>query len=180
MGEASCTPTGLLQPLQIADHKIQILAADVLHRVEVNVVLGTDLKHRNDVCMVKPTRRSRFPEKSLQVMVTSRRTSVQDLECDSSTHRAVFSFIDDSHAAATELFDNAVLAELRWSRDHRDRADLVFVVVLRSEILQHRQRAKHVADLVRQMRMHIGVLTDLRPFAVAQPIKILLREGFDG
>ena len=94
-------------------------ALNLLHRVELKAVLFTNREDRHDVGVMQPCRRFRFSLKSLPLPFGSRNGRMQHLQRNAALERLLLGFIDDAHAAATNLTHDAKIAQQTRPPTHR-------------------------------------------------------------
>ena len=101
------------------DAVLQCRTFQELHRDERLPVLFTDVMDRADVGVTKGRCGLRFTPESAECMRLSGHTFRQKLERDEKVETCILGFVDDTHAAATELFEDAIvrdgLANHGWS-----------------------------------------------------------------
>ena len=97
---------------QLVDRGLQRLAVDVLHRVVVDAVLLADGEDRHDVRMVQLGGRLGFVAEAGDLPLVEHRGERQDLERHAAVERNLLGLVDDAHAAAADLADDLVVADL--------------------------------------------------------------------
>ena len=93
----------------VADEMFQRGAVQVFHDDERFAVLLADVINSADIRMAECRCGSRLAAKSLQRLAILRHIFRQKLECDEAAEARVFRLVNDSHAAAAELLNNAVV-----------------------------------------------------------------------
>ena len=94
-----------------ADQVGEVLALDELHGVVVDAALAADGVDRHDVRVVQLRRRLGLVLEALQLPGVQRRRERQHLEGDAPAQRQLHRLVDDAHAAAADLADDAEIAE---------------------------------------------------------------------
>ena len=105
---------------------LQRRALQILHDDERAPVLLADVVDRADVRVVQRRRRPRFAREPAQRLRIPRELFGDELERHGTVQPRVFGFVDDAHAAAAELLDDAVVRERLT--DQRIAAGLTAVV----------------------------------------------------
>src|SRR5713101_2520547 len=95
----------------LGDAVLQRRAFQKLHGDEGFPTLLTDVMDRADVGMIQCGRGLRFSLESGESMRIPGYIFRQELERHETVETSIFSFVDDSHPAATELFDDAVMRD---------------------------------------------------------------------
>ena len=95
----------------LLDHLRQALAFDELHRVEVDAAIGTDGVDRHDVGVVQLAGRAGFVAEACQAALIEHRREGQHLQGHAAAERDLLGFVDDAHAAAADLADDAEVAQ---------------------------------------------------------------------
>src|SRR5688572_806260 len=88
---------------------LERLALEQLHHDERLTVIAPDIVNRADARMVQRRYGSRLPLKALQGLEIVGKFRGQELQRHKSIQLGIPGFIDDTHAAAAELFENDVL-----------------------------------------------------------------------
>ena len=94
-----------------ADAMLQRHAVEKLHDHEDAAVFLADVVNGADVGMIQRRSRARLAAKTLQRSRIARHIVRQKLERDKASQARVLGLVDDTHAAAAELFDNAVVRD---------------------------------------------------------------------
>ncbi len=91
--------------------RLERLPDNAVHRDVMQALLDAHLMHRDDVGMLQPGGRARLPLKpgSQRALVAR---LLEDLQRHGATERHVFRLVDHRHPAATQLLQNAILAQL--------------------------------------------------------------------
>ena len=97
---------------QLIDRLLQRLAFDVLHRVVVDALLLPDGEDRNDVRMVQLGGRLSFVAEPGDLPLIEHRGKRKNLQRHLAIERFLVGLVDDAHAAAADLADDAVVADL--------------------------------------------------------------------
>src|SRR6266576_409607 len=95
-------------------------AFEQLRHDELLLVVLADLVHRTDVRMIERRGSTRFPQEALERALIFCQFLGQELQSHRSPQNKVFGTVNDSHAAASELFENAVVGHSRAK--HRARS----------------------------------------------------------
>ena len=90
----------------------ETLTPDELHREVVHALVLADAEHGHDVGMVQSRRGPGFAPEALEVRWGRQPGCGQDLQRDVPAQGFLHSLIDDPHAAASHLAEDAVFAEL--------------------------------------------------------------------
>ena len=101
---------------QLVDGGLHRLAVDVLHRVVVDAVLLADGEHGDDVRMVELGGGLRFVAEAGDLPLIEHGGEGQDLQRDAAIERHLVGLVDDAHAAAADLADDLVVADLLGGR----------------------------------------------------------------
>ena len=176
----------LAEGLQLAEHHVQRLSLDELHGVEDDPAILADLVDRHDVGVVQPGRGPRLAAEPLQAPGVAGDRVGQDLQGDVPAQRQLLGLVDDAHAAAADLAEDAVVADplrraRRPARGPR-RPGPGGVPGGRGAgvgLLHHDQHREDVADAVGQLRVPVGVLGQRGPLAAAVARDELLGELAD-
>ena len=80
-----------------------------LHDEKPLAVMVGDLVDRTNVRMIQRGRRSGFPSEAFQRLWVVRDIVREKLDGDESTEHGVLGLVDDSHAATTQFFKDAVM-----------------------------------------------------------------------
>src|SRR3989454_9240165 len=99
---------------------LESAAFEQLHHDELLLVMLTDLVHRADVRMIEPRGSTRFAQEPLERALIFCQILGQELQGHQSLQDKVFGTVNDPHAAASELFENAVVGHSRAK--HRARS----------------------------------------------------------
>ena len=100
----------------VVDHRRQVRSFDELHREEVCAVGLADVVDRHDGVVAELRGRRSLPAEPLDVDRRERDVRRQHLEGHAAAERHVHGFVDDSHAAAADLAQHAVLADVSFGR----------------------------------------------------------------
>ena len=98
--------------LSSSEHGIEALALDELHHVVGRFVLLADAEDRHDVGMVQLGGGPGLALEPPPLLDVSERLRGQDLEGDVPAERDLLGLVDDPHAAAADLAEDAIVAEL--------------------------------------------------------------------
>src|SRR5262249_46497653 len=127
-------------PLQFGKNAIQAHPLDVLHDVIVNVLVLADAVYRDDVGVVQARCRLGLALKALLMSGIEEGADRQNLEGDAPSERLLLGLIDDPHAAAADLAQNAIIADpiqaSRLGHDQGDGGSYRLVEYITLEILQ--------------------------------------------
>ena len=104
-------PPLLLQTPQLDQDGVQPLSLDVLHHVVMQPAFLADAEDRHDVGVVQACRRARLPLEPLPLLPVGEHLSGQDLQRHVPAQRDLFGLVDDPHAAAADLAQDAVIAQ---------------------------------------------------------------------
>ena len=104
------------QAVQLVEDGVQALALDELHGVVVDAVVLADAEDRHDVGVVQPGRGPGLAAEPLQVGRPQQAVHGQHLQRDVPAQRLLHGLVDDAHAAAADLAEDAVVAQLRGHR----------------------------------------------------------------
>ena len=99
------------QPLDLAKHGVQALALDVLHGVVVHAVVLADAEDRHDVGVVEHGRGAGLALEPLELARVAQAVLRQDLERHVPAQALLHRLVDDAHAAAGDLPQDAVVAQ---------------------------------------------------------------------
>src|SRR5438552_4722195 len=91
-----------------------------LHHDELLLIMLTDLIHRADIRMIERRSSTRFAQEPLERALIFCQILGQELQGHRSLQDKVFGTVNDPHAAASELFENAVVGHSRAK--HRARS----------------------------------------------------------
>ena len=91
-----------LGELGFSQNGIQSATFDILHQVIVPALVLPDPENRHDICMMKPAGGSRLAAKSRQVTAAG-----QELDRHVAIQRTLDCFINNAHAPAADLADQA-------------------------------------------------------------------------
>ena len=94
-----------------ADAMLQRHPVEKLHHHEDAAVFFANVVNGADVGMIQRRSRARLAAESLQRSRIARHIVRQKLERDKAPQPRVLGLVDDTHAAAAELFDNAVVRD---------------------------------------------------------------------
>jgi hypothetical protein len=160
-----------LQPAEFVDHRVDPLAADELHGVEVPAARLAGAEHRGDVGVVQPGGGLRLPPKPLQPPGVGQRLGRQHLEGDVPPQALLDRLVHHPHAAPADLAEDAELAQPGRRRQARRGRDERPGPVARPglELLHLEQRGEQFADLVGEVGAAVGVLREGRSLAGPDP-----------
>src|SRR6266513_3737328 len=99
---------------------LESAAFEHLHHNELLPLMLTDLVYRADVRMIERRGSTRFAQEALERALIFCQFLGQELQGHRSPQNKVFGTVNDSHAAASELFENAVVGHSRAK--HRARS----------------------------------------------------------
>ena len=94
------------QRLLLVDDVREIDAVGVFENDVRHPVLFTEVEHRNDIRMMQSSRRSRFGEQSIHMLVREDR-----LDGDVAIDDRIARFVDNAHPASSENRDDLILPE---------------------------------------------------------------------
>src|SRR5438128_10900010 len=133
---------------------LESAAFEQLHHNELLPLMLTDLIHRADVRMIERRGSTRFAQEALERALIFRQILGQELQGHQSLQDKVFGTVNDPHAAASELFENAVVGHSRAK--HRARSGS-YRANLRSAVLaSQRMWLDRVFSGLRYNRMPCG------------------------
>ena len=87
------------------------LALDEVHRVVRRTVFDAESEDVHDARVIELPGILRLPHEAREGLVVGGQARRQDLERDAALHRALPGFVDDTHAAATDLPEEFVVAQ---------------------------------------------------------------------
>ena len=93
------------------DHVLQRQAIQILHRDETLALVFADFVDGADIGMVEGGGGAGFATEALQSLRVLRDIVRQELEGDKAAERGVFGLVDHAHAAATQLFNDAIVRD---------------------------------------------------------------------
>src|SRR5262245_3289136 len=93
------------------DGLLQRGALQILHGDEGAAVLLADVMDGTDAGMIQRGRSARFALKPAQRVTVTSEFTCQELQRHEAMEPCVLRFVDDAHAAAAKLLDNAVVGE---------------------------------------------------------------------
>ena len=113
-GASACPPSrpGRTGRAKLVEDGGQAAAVDELHGVVVDAVVAADAEDRHDVRMVQLGGGLGLDLEPLALLGVDRRGEGQDLERDAPAQRDLLGLVDDAHAAAADLAEDPVFAEL--------------------------------------------------------------------
>jgi hypothetical protein len=155
----------LAQPLQLRQDLVEPLALDELHDVIVQPVGLADAEDRHDVRVVQPRRRLGLAAEAPQALLVQQGGAGQDLEGHVPAEGRLLRLVDDAHAAAAHLAQDAVVAQppqRRHGRCGRGRGGLL-VVLLALLHLDH--GGEELADVAGELCVAVDVLLERGPLA---------------
>src|SRR5207245_9446745 len=91
-----------------------------LHPAELLIIMLTDLIHRADIRMIERRSSTRVAQEPHERALIFCQILGQELQSHRSLQNKVFGTVNDPHAAASELFENAVVGHSRAK--HRARS----------------------------------------------------------
>ena len=94
-----------------ADDRVEPHPLDILHHEIVEAVLLADAQNRHDVRMVQAAGRPRFAEESPAVRIVEPRVTGQHFHRHATAKRFLHGLVDDAHAAAADLSQDAEVAQ---------------------------------------------------------------------
>ena len=100
-----------VEPAQLGDHRGQGLAVDELHGVVVHAALAADGVDRDDVRVVQAGGGLGLDLEPLELPGVERRGERQDLQRHAAAERDLLGLVDDPHAAAADLAEDAEVAQ---------------------------------------------------------------------
>ncbi|MCG3180811.1 MAG: hypothetical protein BIFFINMI_03174 [Phycisphaerae bacterium] len=169
----------LAAPGERCDDPVQPRALDVLHDVEVKPLLLADAVDLHDVGVVQPRRDAGLALEALELALVGQRQRGQHLERDAAAERLLLGFVDDAHAAAADLADDAEVAQLLELRRSERGPPVAAALAAGFEPLQRGDGGEQVADLVGKGRVERGVFVDGRAFASPSAGDELLGQRLD-
>src|SRR2546430_5474266 len=101
---------------------LQSPAFEQLHHDELLLVMLTDLVHHADIRMIERRGSTRFAQEAFERALIFRQILGQELQGHGSPQNKVFGTVDDSHATASKLFENAVVGHSRAKHRARSRS----------------------------------------------------------
>ncbi len=159
----------LAQPLQLLDDQIEPLALDELHRVKLDVAVLSDLEDRHDIRVVQTGRGAGLVAEAVQGLGVAEGAARQDLQRHATAEGDLLGLVDDPHAAAADLAEEAEVADLSRGRRGLGRLAAARVLADLLGLLEPDHRREHLADLVGQIGIAVDVLLERRPLAPAIP-----------
>ena len=113
---AAGVPVGLriagTKPPELIDDLVEPLALDQLHGVEGKVALPPHLEHRDDIGVVQPCRGAGLAAESLADCPVAEHLLPQDLQRHVPAQQHLLGLVHDAHAAAADLAEDPVVADL--------------------------------------------------------------------
>ena len=91
---------------------LERLAVDVLHRVVIDALLLPDGEHGHDVRVMQLGGRLGFVAEAGDLPLIEHRGERQNFQRHLAIERLLVCFVDDAHAAAADLADDPILADL--------------------------------------------------------------------
>ena len=169
-GSAGLTPRSRLTS---REHGVQALALDVLHGVVVHPVVLADAEDRHDVGVVEHGRGAGLALEPLELVGVAQAVLRQDLERHVPAQALLHRLVDDAHAAAGDLPQDAVVAQPlgdrpRGPRPRRSRPGRL--VGPAAELFDRDQGREQLVDLLGELWVFLGVLAQGRPLAAAVPL----------
>ena len=167
---------------QFGQHLVQRLTLNVLHGIEERFTVLADLEDRHNVCVVKPSGSAGLTTKAAQGSFVSRQLPREHFQRNTTPQRLLFSLVDYSHRAATDLLQDAIVPHSLQPlesgvTDGRPRSCLQ-VDGARGDFVHQLQRREQISDLVGQVRMLFDVLVNLRRFAATATFEKIIGQDF--
>ena len=161
----------MILPFDFRNDLVQPATINQLHRVEEVFVFLADFKHRHDIGVVHLRRCASFPPETGLRVGRSQLPQRQHLDRDSTTERNLFGFVNDTHPAANDFANDAIVANLVGP------VQIGFdfpIARLRSQVFHHVERIKQFAQLVREFRVLLAVFIDAGIFTVLSTVCVLI------
>ena len=161
------------EPPELVEHLIQATAGDELHgEVGYAVVLG-EAVHGDDVRVLKPRRGTGLALEPEALVGRPERLRREELQRHVAAERDLLGLVDDAHAAAAQLAEDAIVAEPLHIR-RPGRSDSRIVGLRDGDVLEHGQGGEDLEDLLGALGVAVGVLLERRPLAGAVAVEELL------
>ena len=142
---------------QLLHYLRQALAFDELHGVVVDAAFDADGVDRDDVRVVERGGGAGFVLEAGELLLVEHRGEGQHFQGDAAAERDLLGFVDDAHAAAADLAEDAEVAEVDfarcWMLDTGCWMGRGLVGQLRSDVLHEVE----VAETFGQLVGHIGI-----------------------
>ena len=169
------------QPAQFLQDGVQAHAGDELHDVVVMAVVPPHAEDRDDVGVVQPRRRPRLPLEPQHLLGVGEGRIGEDLQGHASAERLLLGLVDDAHAAAADLAEDAVVAQpLQPRRGVNGHAAGGVVGAVGAEVLHADQDGEDLADLVGELGVAPAVVLEGGPLAAALAAEEVVGQGLDG
>ena len=166
-----------LQPPDLVEDRVEAEPGDELHRVVVQPVVLADAEDRHDVRVVQPRRGPGLAVEPADLLGGPGDARGQHLQGDVPAERLLLGLVDDAHAAAADLAEDAVVAQPLEGGPRPARPPpegVVGQVALGLELLDEEQGREEVADLVGELGVARGELAGGGPLAAAEAVEELL------
>ncbi len=108
------------QSPQFVQHFVQSATGNKLHYVVASSLLFANPIHRDNIGVMQTSRGTCFAQKPLAPTAVSQCRGQQHFQRDASTERLLLSLVNDTHAAATQLANNAIVPHPFQDRPWRD------------------------------------------------------------
>ena len=172
------------EPAELAQDLVQRLPPDVLHDVVGRPLVLAHAEDRHDVGVVQLGRRPRLAAEPLAQLGVEPRVARQDLQRHVPAQRGLLGLVDHAHAAAADLAEDQVVADLADRRAVGrlavgERAGGLARPGQRAQPLHLDHGREDEADLVGQLGVAVGVLGQGRPLALAIAVEERLGQHRD-
>src|SRR6516165_3298343 len=100
-----------MEGTHLTDNGGEALTINVLHCIVVDAALASDSVDRHDIRVMQARGRLRLILKALELARVKNRCQGENLDRHLAPQRDLLRLVDDSHAAATDLADDPVVAQ---------------------------------------------------------------------
>jgi hypothetical protein len=168
------------EPPQLLEHAVEPLALDELHDVVGRLALLADAEDGHDVGVVELGRGPRLALEPAAGLGVLEHLPGEHLQGHMPAQRDLLGLVDDAHAAAAHLADDAVVAELLQGRQTSCGKFPGCVrlerLVGEGDVLHHRHGREDLADLAGQLGVVLDILAERGPLPLAIAVEELLGE----